>query len=221
MDKSWETHSIATMTHGRYLVEVGESGLRPPLLMGFHGYAENAERHLKALRRIPGAEGWLLCAVEALHPFYHPKEGEVIASWMTRQNREAAILDNVRYVASVIAAVRQRYETSDRLVFAGFSQGVAMAYRAAAGCGYACHGIIALAGDVPPDVAARELPQAPSVLLGRGSEDTWYDEEKMGKDLAALAKKGMEVEACNFAGGHVWADAFYEAAGAFLTRLRG
>ena len=47
---------------------------------------------------------------------------------MTRQDREAAIADNIDYVDRVVAATRTAAEP---LVFAGFSQGVAMAFRAA------------------------------------------------------------------------------------------
>jgi len=117
---------IATITHGRYLVDRGHTREEAPLLVGFHGYGENAERHLEKLQKIPGAEKWLLCAVSALHPFYNTKTGEVIDSWMTKRGREQVIDDNVAYVARVVAEVKRRYRTSDRLVFAGFSQGVAL-----------------------------------------------------------------------------------------------
>ena len=46
-------------------------------------------------------------------------------------DRDQAIADNLEYVASVILDVRRRYAVADVIVYAGFSQGVAMAYRAA------------------------------------------------------------------------------------------
>ena len=219
VEESW----IAAITHGRYLVHRGDAGDGAPLLVGFHGYGENADRHLEKLRRIEGADGWLLCAIGALHPFYNTKTGEVIDSWMTSRGREQAIVDNVGYVARTVAEVRRRYRTSNRLVFAGFSQGVAMAYRATAASGHPCHGLISLAGDVPPDVAAngQGLPRGglPPVLVGRGTEDTWYSEEKMDADLAALEELGADVTTCVFEGGHDWTPDFYAAAGAFLRRV--
>lgn len=215
-----EARTIPTLVHGRYLIARDappRSGR--PLLMGFHGYAENAERHLEKLRRIPGVDGeWVVCAVGALHRFYHPKTRDVIASWMTRQDREQAIDDNVRYVAGVISRVRREEGTSDVLVLAGFSQGVAMAYRAALGCGSACHGLLVLGGDVPPEVAARRASWPP-VLLGRGTGDPLYTEDKMDADLEALAAAGAEVTPCVFDGGHDWTDAYYEAAGRFLATI--
>src|SRR6266568_7032936 len=120
-----ETHTIAAAVHGRYLVR--RAAAARGHLIGFHGYAENAERHLAELLRIPGAGDWTVAAVQALHPFYVNRTGEVVAGWMTSQDRELAIADNRAYVRSVIEALDPR----GPLVLLGFSQGVAMAYRAA------------------------------------------------------------------------------------------
>ena len=79
--------------------------------------------------------------------------------------------------------------TSAPLVFLGFSQGVAMAFRAAAGHPDDCAGIIALGADVPPDVRAATTSLPPVLTL------------------------------CEYAGGHEWTNAFREAAGAFLSRV--
>jgi predicted esterase len=128
--------------------------------------------------------------------------------------------DNVRYVSGVISEVRRRERTSGVLVLAGFSQGVAMAYRAASRCGFPCHGLLALAGDVPPDVAEDGAPRLPPVLLGRGRRDEWYTEEKMNADLATLEKKGADVETCVFDGGHDWTEDYFRAAGRFLEGIR-
>src|SRR5262245_47905561 len=89
-------------------------------------------------------EGWLLASIEALHRFY-TKRGDVVATWMTKQDRELEIADNTAYVWSVVDTVRRGGQRRRPLVFVGFSQGVAMAYRAAASG--ECNGLIVLAGD--------------------------------------------------------------------------
>lgn len=210
---------IAARVHGRYLVELAAAEAPEGLVVGFHGYGEDAAAHLEELRRIPGGARWHRAAVQALHPFY-TRSGEVVASWMTKQDRELTIEDNVRYVGDVVGALERELGEPARLVFAGFSQGVAMAWRAASGGGHPCHGVIALAGDVPPEVAeAGPLPRALPVLLGRGTEDTWYTEQKMDADLEVLARRGVEVETCVFENGHAWAPEFVAAAGRFLERV--
>ena len=202
-----ETRIIAARTHGRFLVEWG-----PPerLLVGFHGYGENADVLLAQMLQIPAIEQWTVVAVQALHRFYRGRgSGTIAASWMTSQDRERAIGDNIDYVRSVVA----EFPSPRRLVFLGFSQGVAMAYRAAS-----VHpntsAIIALAGEVPPDV---EGPMPP-VLIGRGTAEDWYTEEKLKKDLSILGS-ATQVETCVYEGGHEWTEEFRAVAGRFLPRV--
>jgi predicted esterase len=208
------------MVHGHCLVEEADEAEGPrPLIVGFHGYAETAEDHLAALRPLPGIDAWHRCAVQALHPFYRGRTGEVVASWMTRFNRDRAIADNVRYVAEAVTRARRELETREPLVYVGFSQGTAMAYRAAAGAGHRCQGLVALGGDVPPELARADLSGFPRVIIGRGSEDPWYSEEKLASDVSLLESRGIAVEVCRFPGGHEWSEAFYRAAGVFLAAL--
>jgi predicted esterase len=212
--------TIAALTHGRFLVDVPLDAVPPyHLLVGFHGYGEDAERHLEQLRRIPGASGWLLAAVQGLHRFYNPRRPEdVVASWMTWQDRELAIADNVAYIDAVIAAITADYPIA-LLVFAGFSQGVAMAYRAAVLGASRSQGLIALGGDVPADVLDRSAAAFPPVLIGRGAQDTWYTEQRLNADVADLQAIGVAVRTVVFDGGHEWDDTFRNAAGEMLKRV--
>lgn len=192
---------IETPVHGRVLFE---ERAHDRLLVGFHGYGELADAQLTELRKIPGE--WSVAAVQALHPFYS-KGGTVIgASWMTSLDRELAIADNINYVRRVVAAL----PAAGTLVFLGFSQGAAMAARAATQI--PSQGLILLGGDIPPD--ARELPMPP-LLLARGSRDEWYTEAKLKEDLRFVSPLKTLV----FDGGHEWTDEFRAAAGEFLAGL--
>jgi predicted esterase len=201
--------TIETSVHGRYLYE--DRGAER-LLVGFHGYGEDAAVHLGELERIPGIERWSVVAVQALHPFY-TRTQSIVASWMTGLDRELAIADNIAYVRRVLDAL-PRPRT---LVFAGFSQGAAMAARAAAYAGKP-GGLILLGGDIPPEVHADPAVRFPPVLLGRGTCDEWYSEEKFNKDLSYL-EATTRVTPCVFDGGHEWTDAFRLAAGELLRSL--
>lgn len=215
-----EGSSVATIearTHGRYLVRVPRAGGPSPLLVGFHGYAETAGDHMAALQTIPGTAEWLLVSIQALHPFYTRKD-RVVASWMTRDDRELAIADNLDYVGRVLNRIKADHPVDQTLVFAGFSQGGAMAYRAAAN--YRADGVIVLAADVPPDIITHRAVPLPSILLGRGTKDEWYTDAREAADRAALARIDARVDLCVFEGGHEWTDPFREAAGAFLRSAR-
>ena len=196
-------HEIAATVHGRFLVRAG-----PPerLLIGFHGYGETAGIHLDELLKIPGTGDWTVASVQALHPFYTSREQRIVASWMTRLDRELAIEDNKAYVRGVLDFLH----APQTVVFAGFSQGGAMAYRAASDFGRAA-GVIVLAADVPPDVGTLAVP----VLIGRGEGDDWYTDEKLKQDLKFVP----HAEVCVFGGGHEWTDEFRAAAADFLRRV--
>ncbi len=204
----FDIRTIATSVHGHYLVQQG-----PPerLLAGFHGYGETAAIHMAELQKIPGVERWTTVAVQGLHPFYVNRTGTIAASWMTSLDRELAIEDNRAYVRSVVA----QFPSPKQLVFIGFSQGVAMAYRAAVGS--AATGLIALGGDVPPELFISP-PRLPPVLIGRGTREDWYTQEKFEKDLKFLSSV-TTASTCVFDGGHEWTAEFRSAAGEFLARM--
>jgi predicted esterase len=218
-----EERSIAVGSHGRYLVAPPDGWTRgaagSPLLVGFHGYAEDAELHLERLRAIPGADRWLVVSIQGLHRFYRGRSQDVVASWMTRQNRDLMIADNLTYVSAVIDEVGRDWGARAPLVFAGFSQGVAMAFRAAASGRHQPAGIIALGGDIPPELDRQAVARIPHALIGRGEVDDWYTPQKFADDEARLSAAGTNVVVTSFDGGHEWTADFNRVAAAFLARL--
>lgn len=126
------SHAPESVTRG--FVEVPITGnflFRNPLkgeartvLVGFHGYAENAEIQFERLLTIPGSDKDLLCSIQALHPFYRTKTGEVVASWMTRFQREQAIIENRCFVDRVLDKLRERVPDHVPLVWSDFHKGL-------------------------------------------------------------------------------------------------
>jgi predicted esterase len=204
-----QTISIATRVHGRVLFIEREPSR---LLVTFHGYGETADANLEQVEQVPGIGRWSVAAVQALHPFY-TRSGAVVASWMTSLDRERAIEDNLGWVRNAIAAI----PAAGTVVFAGFSQGAAMAARAAARIPPSA-GLILLGGDIPPEIKADASVKLPPVLLGRGARDEWYTDEKFKDDLRFLEPRTL-VTRCVYSGGHEWTDAFREAAGEFLGQF--
>lgn len=207
--------SIPTTTHGR--VVVADADASPVgLLVAFHGYAQSADETLAEVRSIPGASAWTVASVQGLHRFYNRNSEKVIASWMTRQDRDDAIADNVAYVDRAIDAVGAQ----GPIVFVGFSQGASMAYRAAVLGSHRAAGVIALGGDIPPEVKSGELLRPwPAVLIGVGERDTWFTPAKAEADAAILAAQQVPHEIVRCASGHEWSDEFRAAAGRWLQRV--
>ena len=205
---------IPAATRGRYLVIPPTASGQAPMLVGFHGYGEDAETQLERLRAIPGSAGWILVSIQALHRFYERRTNRVVACWMTRQDREAAIADNLAYVQNCVAAVSAEWPTTGKLVFAGFSQGVAMAFRAAAN---AKGGVIAVGGDIPPELSAEALQRLAGALIARGASDEWYSRVKFAADEQRLRESSVNTRAVEFDGGHEWQGDVAAAAAEFLA----
>ena len=212
--------TIAATTHGRYLVVPPKAGDATRFLVGFHGYAEAAEAQLERMRAIPGADRWTMIAIQGLHPFYQRRGTEVVASWMTRQNRDLAIADNLAYVNAVLDAAFAEWPGAATVVYAGFSQGVAMSFRAAAATARRVEGVISVAGDVPPELEAAALSRIPAVLVCRGVGDEWYTAAKFDADIGRLRASGVAVTPLAFDGGHEWSEPVLQAAATFLDERR-
>lgn len=207
------TELVATRTHGRMLLR--EAARPLGLLVGFHGYAEDAETMLARLESIPGSERWTVASIQGLHRFYRGRSEHVVSGWMVRQDREAMIADNIAYVDAALATLT--VPDSLPIVFAGFSQGVAMAFRAAVRGRRHGSAIIAAGGDVPPELLADPSARFPPVLLMRGTREDWYTEEKLRHDVAALQTRGVHVTAVVYDGAHEWTRDVSAAAAGFMA----
>ncbi len=203
-----------TTVHGRVLVDRTADPLGA--LIGFHGYAESADDMLDELRLIPGADRWTRVSIQALHQFYIRGHSKVVASWMTRQDRDLAIADNIAYVRQSMAHVLSEH-AGLRTIYVGFSQGVAMACRAALHSPTPVTAIVALAGDIPPEVKEDESRVWPRVLIGVGEREEWYTSDKLEQDEAFLRLRGVQHEVVRFTGGHEWTDEFRASVGRILT----
>jgi predicted esterase len=110
-----------------------------------------------------------------------------------------------------------------KLVFLGFSQGVAMAYRAAMSGAHRADGVIALGGDIPPELKVRSSGEGarpwPPVLIGSGWHDKFYGTDKVHADVSFLGARGIAHEVVRFHGGHEWSEEFRKAAAVFLEKL--
>jgi predicted esterase len=207
--------SIPTPTHGRVLIEDPAGPFSGRILVGCHGYGQNAAIMLKDLGSIPGIDAWRRVSVQALNRFYTRGDEAVVASWMTREDRDDAIADNIQYLQNVANGVAT---DAKAIVYLGFSQGASMVARAAARVTPRAAGLIVLGGDIPPDVKEDPSVQLPPVLIGCGIRDTWYG-ARLDNDLAFLQSRGIAHDVIRFDGGHEFNAEFAAAVGRWLSRF--
>lgn len=208
-----KTLNIATRIHGRVLVRAAAEPLA--VVAGFHGYMENAAIQMTRLQALPGSERATLISVQGLHRFYRGRSEAVVAGWMTRQDREAMIVDNIEYADR---AIESAAAGPLPLFTAGFSQGVAMAFRTAMRGRRRASGVVAVGGDVPPELLEDATLEFPCVLLARGERDDWYTAAKLEADLRALRARHATVETLVYPGAHEWTVEVAAAAADFISR---
>jgi predicted esterase len=171
---------------------------------------------MERLSALHAAAPFTLASIQGLSRFYRGDRQEIAASWMTREDRELTIGDNIAYVNAVVDAIVQETGEPAGLMYAGFSQGASMAYRAAALGARPCSGVIAVGGDIPPELPAGELSRIPRVLILRGAHDPFYTPAMLDADAGRLRAAGVPVQRVELDAAHEWTEAFTQAARAWL-----
>jgi predicted esterase len=210
-------HVVPTLTHGRVLVREARAAAQKGLLIGFHGYMETAQIQMERLEAIPRSAAWTLVSIQGLHRFYRGRGEQVVASWMTREDREEAIADNLAYVSAALDHVP--HDNSTRVVYTGFSQGVAMAFRAGLLGAARTLAIAAVGGDVPPELLTNAALQFPPILFTRGARDEWLTQARFDRDATAIAARGGRLTMKVYDGAHEWNEEVSQAIGEFLNTL--
>jgi predicted esterase len=136
---------------------------------------------------------------------------------MTREDRELAIADNLVYVASALDVVP--HDEATRIIYAGFSQGVAMAFRAGVRGHRRAAAVIAAGGDVPRELLEDASLEFPPVLLARGERDDWYTAAKFDADVSALTARRISVQPVTYAGAHEWNASVAALVGEFVASM--
>jgi predicted esterase len=176
-----------------------------------HGYGQLAAQFAGALE--PLDDGHRLIAVpEALSRFYldeamkrHGPDSPVGASWMTREDRDAEIADQVEYLDLLAETLAPVSERRVRRVALGFSQGVATVARWAARGRTRLDRVILWGGTLPTELAERSgAPPfgAASVTLVAGERDALVPVATLERTRAALAERGVAVRLEAHPGGH-------------------
>lgn len=218
-------HHLAVTRTARYYVigpgtEEGDDALRD-LWIVCHGYGQLAAAFVSPFEKL-AVPGRRIVAPEALSRFYldaarKPGDAEprVGATWMTREDREHEIDDQVSYLDALVDRVcPTRAAGGVRLRVLGFSQGVATVVRWLDRGRARADEIILWAGSFPPDVdAARfvaRIGTAPVVLVA-GTRDELTPWAGADVALGALRAAGAAARLVTFEGGHRLDDATLRA----------
>ncbi len=203
------THHITTQRTARYFT-IGHAGPEVrEVVYAFHGYGQLAGRFASRLEQI-GMTGRLVVVPEGLSRFYvrglgNTGDAQVGASWMTREDRDSEIADQVSYLDALHRRVLGSLDgAAPRVTLLGFSQGTATAGR------WLAHGsvrpatLVLWAGRLPPELEPRlpELLAGMRVIVAVGRSDELAPQAQVGTELERLERAGVQFERLSFDGGH-------------------
>ena len=217
MDEPLLRHA-ATEVHGRYFVRPSRSASAALWLVGFHGQGQTADAFLVDLERVPRGPRWLIASIQGLNRYY-TRTRSIVAGWMTSQDRDFAIADNVRWVDTALDHLEREFGPPQAIVFAGFSQGVAMAYRAGMLGRRECAAIVAAHADVPPELKTLSTREWPRVLAATGARDEWFTPERLEADLEFLHQRRPDARMLVVESGHEWTDDLAREIGSLLVEV--
>jgi len=198
-----ETRHLTVTRTARYHV-LGGGGAPSEVCFALHGYGQLAAPFLTELEGVAGS-GRLLVAPEGLSRFYlRSGSGPIGASWMTREDREAEIADQVAYLDRVGAGVGR--DLADlRISVLGFSQGAAAAGRWVVLGGVRPQRLILWGSGFPTDLDAARARAALAgvrVDLVAGDGDEVFPSDAHDRELARLRDLAPDVRGHRFRGGH-------------------
>jgi predicted esterase len=207
---------IAVAKSARYYT-VGDSDTARDVWIVCHGYGQLAGRFIGSFECI-ATESRSIVAPEGLHRFYldpppaPAKQRRVGATWMTREDRDTDITDNVAYLDRLAQHIVGN-RSDVRLRALGFSQGAATVFRWAALGSTRIDELILWGGEVPPDVdmtaAALRLRDV-RVAIVHGRSDRMAPEQQLQKHLQSLQAAGIAHQRFDFDGGHELNDAMLQ-----------
>ena len=169
-----------------------------------HGYGQLARFFLNKFEGLE--DGLLIAAPEGLSRFYLDAQHQRVgATWMTREDREHEIGDQLSYLDALAASLLDGCPQAEGLGVLGFSQGVATACRwTALGKANAQH-LVLWGGSMPPDLDHGLMRQRwgdMQVHLVQGEKDELVPEQVVHANAAILQRAQVEHAVHHHAGGH-------------------
>jgi predicted esterase len=201
-------HHLTVARTARYYT-IGDSGdaIRSVWIVA-HGYGQLGGTFVREFAPVDDGTR-LVVAPEALSRFYvedASRSGHAAAavggSWMTREDRESEIGDQVAYLDALYDTVFARVPRERvRLTVLGFSQGVATIARWLVRTTRPVDRTVIWAGYIPDDVLAGAWHPKNLTLVG-GTRDRFAVAAKIDAQLDALRAAEIPFSTLTFEGGH-------------------
>lgn len=198
-----EEHHITVPRTARYHT-LGDARTAKAIWIVLHGYGHLARYFLRSFDGME--QDLMIAAPEGLSRYYTNEEHtRVGATWMTREDREHEIADQITYLDRLAEALRNHCPVGIPLRVLGFSQGVAT------GCRWLCLGtsraerLVLWGGNMPPELSQATLAErfrSTDVHLVHGEKDPLVPLESLAASEARLRAANVPRSTHRFDGAH-------------------
>lgn len=196
-----QKHSLSVRKTAR-VFSIGDLETATEIWIVLHGYAQLASSFIESFDTIVTPDRAII-APEGLHRFYQKGfYGDVVASWMTKEDRLDDINDYVSYLDTVVSTY---VKPNQQVTLFGFSQGVATVCRWLAGGKVEPQNIILWAGTFPQDIDLNRTSlkmKTTACYLAFDENDVFRNEESWQKQLTFIDSLGIDPIQYTFEGGH-------------------
>lgn len=210
--RTFEHRHITVPRTARYAVMGSFEAELKEVWIVCHGQGQLAARFLSRFKPLERKDR-LFIAPEALSRYYLSPpsaalrpDNPVGAIWMTREDRDAEVADQARYLDLLYGEVFMAIDRDAvRLWVLGFSQGVATVARWLARDTIQADRVVLWAGMIPPELdakGARTLSARAPVTVVVGSSDEFATPKVVAAQEARLRELGVPFTAQRFEGGH-------------------
>lgn len=198
-----EERFIRVPRTARYHV-LGDPSEAERLWIVLHGYGQLARYFLNKFEGLE--KGLLIVAPEGLSRFYlDPEHQRVGATWMTREDREHEITDQIEYLDTLTRTVRSQVDPNTRIGVLGFSQGVATACRWSLLGATIFDQLMLWGGSLPAEMDRTRIKEKlmdTRVKIIHGSKDRLVPRTIAEHSLELFKAAGANVTLHEFNGGH-------------------
>lgn len=187
------------------VLTLGEPARADEVWILLHGYGQLASAMLEGCAALASARRFLVAPEALSRSYLRGGTGAVGASWMTREERDAEIADQIRYLDEVAGWISAERQCPARArVVLGFSQGAQVAWRWAALGATPLGRVIGWGSDLPPDLDLDSVPKlrAMRTTLVHGSRDAAQTSATVARDVERASRAGIELEVVEFDGAH-------------------
>jgi predicted esterase len=200
-----QSKHIETTKTARYYTLGNVNSETKNIWMILHGYAQQGETFIQQFKNF-AEQGDYIVAPEGLSKFYTKGLlGAVGASWMTKEDRENEIKDNIKYLEKLYDAEIASINNNATIHLLGFSQGASTLTRFISFKNPKLQHIWVCAGDIPTDIHwenFKHITDNATLHILLGKQDPLIAPEKVVELSERLQQNKIKFALHEFDGAH-------------------